>query len=68
MLKIRRSHDRLIFNMVILIPGETVFILIPGPDGLATQGTKASAAMVLKCLSRLAPEALTYRRSFHASI
>ena len=34
MLKIRRSHDRLIFNMGIPIPGKTVFILRRGPEGL----------------------------------
>ena len=31
MLKIRRSHDRLIFNMGIPIPGKAVFILRRGP-------------------------------------
>ena len=35
MLKIRRSRDRLIFNMGIPIPGKTVFILRQGP-GVAT--------------------------------
>ena len=29
MLKIRRSHDRLIFNMGIPIPGKTVSIMVP---------------------------------------
>ena len=32
MLKIRRSHDRLIFNMGIPIPEKIVFILRGGPD------------------------------------
>ena len=31
MLKIRRVHDRLLFDMVIPIPGETIFILRRGP-------------------------------------
>ena len=40
MLKIRRSRDRLIFNMGIPIPylGKTVFILRPTPDGLVLNG------------------------------
>ena len=33
MLKIRRSHDRLIFNTEIPIPGKPVFILRRGPGG-----------------------------------
>ena len=38
MLKIRRSLDRLIFNMGILIPGKTIFILRRGPGLLLHQG------------------------------
>ena len=34
--KIRRFHDRLIFNMAIPVPGKTVFILRWGPSGCRT--------------------------------
>ena len=36
MLKIRRSRDRLIFNMVILYLGKTVIILKRGPSRITT--------------------------------
>ena len=41
MLKIRRSRDRLIFNMGIPIPGKTVFILRQGPGVLVAVPMKA---------------------------
>ena len=37
MLKIKQSHDRLTFNMVIPIPGKTVFILRLGSDSSYNQ-------------------------------
>ena len=35
-IKIRWSHDSLIFIMQISIPGKTVFVLRPGPAGTST--------------------------------
>ena len=32
-IKIRRSHDRLLFMMEISMPGKAIFILNRGPDG-----------------------------------
>ena len=41
MLKIRRSHDRLIFNMGIPVPGKMVFVLKWGPVSLPISATTA---------------------------
>ena len=45
MLKIRRSHDRLIFNMGIPIPGKKVFILKRGPGDCFVHYTKSVGCM-----------------------
>ena len=54
MLKIRRSHDRLIFNMGIPIPGKTVFILRQGPDpAISCEAALPDNAMVTYSLWRV---------------
>ena len=43
MLKIRRSHDRLIFNMGIPIPGKDGLYIEMGPRALETSGVNTEA-------------------------
>ena len=60
MLKIRRSHDRLIFNMAIPILGKTVFILRRGPILLSRFWASAALFVAFQANTPVLPVAIPH--------
>ena len=64
MLKIGLSHDRLIFNMGILIPGKIVFILRQGPGYQHGLYVLFTSSLLLLCLTTAASTDC-FQESYH---